>query len=390
MNRDKLSNKATKIIVSSNYAWTVFNFRSRLIRTLMDTGYEVIVVTKPDAYTDKIRALGCEVYNIDIDLNGTNPIRDLKTLFQFYLLYNKIKPDICLHFTIKPNIYGTLAAKLLGIPTINNIAGLGTAFAAESFLARVARILYRVSQAGANHVFFQNQQDCQQFIDLNIVKPEHLSVLPGSGVDLQRFKPVERIANDRFTFLLMGRLLWDKGIGEFVEAARRVKAQYPDTCFQLLGFVDVNNASVISKEQLDAWIDEGIVEYLGTSDNIENEIALADCVVLPSYYKEGTPRSLLEAAAMERPIITTNNVGCADVVDDGVNGYICKIKDSDDLASKMVAMLNLKPEVRAKMGRAGRELIQQKFDESIVLNRYHRVILEQIHTSSFGCQSEDF
>ncbi len=208
-----------------------------------------------------------------------------------------------------------------------------------------------------------------------LIDENKCDILPGSGVDINKFKPLKIEKNDKsFRFLLISRMLWDKGVGEYIEAVKIIKRKYKNVEFCLLGAIGVSNPNAIDKKVIRRWEKEKIIKYLGTTDNVVNEIAKADCIVLPSYYREGVPRTLLEAAAMEKPIITTDNVGCREVVDDGINGFLCRVKDSKDLAEKMEKMLNLSEEKRIKMGKAGREKIIKEFDERIVINKYLKTI----------------
>ena len=367
-----------RIVICSNTSWSIYNFRLNLARALKK-GYEVIVVAPYDKYSEKLKK-EFEYYDIYMNNKGTNPIEDLKTTIKFYKLYKQIKPNITLHYTIKPNIYGTISANLLGIKTINNIAGLGTLFIKQNFVTKIAKFLYKYSQSKADIVFFQNKDDFELFIEENLVDKDKCDVLPGSGVDIDKFKPIQREKKDNiFRFLLISRMLWDKGIGEYIESARIIKQKYKNVEFLLLGAIEVDNPTTISEKTIESWEKEGIVKYLGVTDNVKWEIVKADCIVLPSFYREGVPRVLLESAAMEKPIITTDNVGCKEVVNDGVNGLLCKIKDSKDLAKKMKKMLNLTEEDRMKMGKTGREKIIKEFDEKIVINKYLEVINELLN-----------
>ena len=359
-----------KIVLASNTSWSVFNFRLNLARTLKEKGYKVILVAPYDKYSKKLKE-GFEYYDIHMNNKGTNPIEDLKTTIEFYKLYKQIRPDIVLNFTIKPNIYGTIACDLLKIKTINNIAGLGTLFIRQNFITKIAKFLYKFSLSKADKVFFQNKNDFELFVKEKLVNKDMCDILPGSGVDLEKFKPIRLEKKDNnFKFLLIARMLWDKGIGEYVEAAKIIKQKYKNVEFLLLGAVGIDNPTAISKKTIESWKKEGIVKYLGTTDDVKIEIAKVDCIVLPSYYREGVPRVLLEAAAMEKPIITTNNVGCKEVVDNGINGFLCKIKNDKDFADKMEKMLTLTEEDRMKMGKAGREKVIKEFDEKIVINKY--------------------
>ena len=365
---EKLQKK--KIVLSSNTSWSIFNFRFGLIKELLKN-YEVIVVAPKDKYSEKLINLGCKYYDIYIDRKGTNPINDLKTFWQYYRLYKKIKPDITLHFTIKPNIYGNFASQLLRIPVVNNITGLGTLFIKKNFITYLAEIMYKIALRNS-FVFFQNKEDKELFVQKNLVK--RYDVLPGSGVNTKKFKPIKIEKKDNiFRFLLIARMIWDKGIGEYVEAAKIIKQKYKNVEFLLLGPVRVDNPTTIPKEQIDKWQKEGLVKYLGTTNDVKNIITKVDCVVLPSY-REGISRVLLEAAAMEKPLIATNIAGCKEVVEDGINGYLCKVKDVKDLADKMEKMLNLSEDKRKEMGKAGRKKMIKEFDERIVIEKYLEAI----------------
>lgn len=360
----------TKIVIVSNTSWSLFNFRFELARSIKENAYEVILVAPYDEYSDRLSE-EFEYHNIYMNNKGTNPKEDMKTTLAFYKLYKEIKPDVVLHYTIKPNIYGTIACSMLGIRTINNIAGLGTLFIKQNFVTKIAKWLYKYSQSKASKIFFQNSDDFEMFISEGLVEKSKCDILPGSGVNTDKFLPVEYDKeNSIFVFLLVARMLWDKGIGEYVEASKLIKAKYKNVEFQMLGFLDVDNHSAVSKEQMQEWVDAGYVNYLGVSDNVKEEIAKADCIILPSFYREGTPRVLLESASMAKPIITTDNVGCRDVVDDGVNGYLCEVRNDQDLADKMEMMLNLSNDERVLMGQRGREKMVCEFDESIVIGKY--------------------
>lgn len=362
-----------KIVICLNTAWNLVNFRSGLIRALVVAGYEVVAVAPEDKYAAGLKALGCRFVPLHMDNGGTNPVQDALLTWRFLRLFARERPDVYLGYTVKPNVYGALAAHMLRIPVINNIAGLGVVFGKSGLLIRVVRTLYRLALRRSAKVFFQNNDDRQLFISGALVNAEVTDLLPGSGIDLNRFTasaiPSSASMVTKFRFLLISRMLWQKGVGEFVEAAKLIRSQWPQAECCLLGFLDVQNPGAISRAQMDELVTSGIT-YLGTSDDVRVEIAQADCIVLPSYYREGTPRTLLEAAAMARPIITTDAVGCRDVVDDGVNGYLCKVRDAGDLAAKMAQLLSLTPEQRAEMGERGRAKMAAEFDEQIVIKKY--------------------
>ncbi len=360
-----------KLVIAINTAWNLLNFRSGLIRALVASGYEVVALAPTDAYAQQLSVLGCRFVHLPMDNQGTHPVRDGWLLWRFYCLLRKERPDVFLGYTIKPNIYGSLAAHVLGIPVINNIAGLGSVFIKDGWLVKLVRGLYKLALHRSSLVFFQNKDDRSLFVNHGLVKPEASDLLPGSGIDLSRFVPVPNmaVAGRPFRFLLFARLLRDKGIDEYINAAALLRPHWPDVEFALLGFLDAQNPTAITQAQMDAWVEQGHVMFLGVSDDVRENIAVADCVVLPSY-REGTPRSLLEAAAMGRPIVTTDTVGCKEVVDDGINGFLCKVKDAQDLALKMELMLKLEPVQRVAMGALGRAKMVREFDENLVINKY--------------------
>ena len=361
-----------KILISVNTAWNLVNFRSGLIGALVAQGHEVIAAAPDDVYAPRLAAMGCRFVPLPMHNGGTHPGRDALLLWRYLRLLARERPDVYLGYTVKPNVYGSLAARWLRVPVINNIAGLGAVFIKDGWLVRLVRWLYRVALARSARVFFQNRDDRQLFVAGGLVRSGVTELLPGSGIDLTKFAVAPlATANTagKFRFLLIARMLLDKGVAEYVEAARLLRQHYPQLECCLLGFVDVQNPAAVSRAQMDAWVSQGYVKYLGVSDDVRPEIAAADCIVLPSY-REGTPRTLLEAAAMGRPIITTDAVGCREVVDDGQNGYLCKVRDAADLAEKMERMLNLTLEQRQQMGDCGRLKMEREFDEKIVIKKY--------------------
>jgi glycosyltransferase involved in cell wall biosynthesis len=396
---------AVKVLICLNTAWNLVNFRSGLIKALVAQGYEVVAVAPPDEFVNQLSALGCRFVPLPMANGGTNPLHDGLLLWRFWRLLKQERPDVFLGYTVKPNVYGSLAAHWLGIPVINNVAGLGAVFISGGWLVKVVRSLYRLALGRSTKVFFQNPDDRAMFVEGGLVRGELTELLPGSGVDLVRFAPpvlplqvkLDYPAssadkechgadptrhNDltKFRFLLIARMLRDKGVCEYVEAARQLRKRWPNVEFCLLGFLDVQNPAAIARSDMDAWVAEGVVNYLGASDDVRAQIAMAHCIVLPSY-REGTPRSLLEAAAMARPIITTNTVGCREVVDDGINGYLCKVRDAKDLADKMSQMLQLSCAQRSEMGLRGRAKMEAEFDEKIVIEKYLAAVREAVGNS---------
>ena len=363
-----------KIAIVSNLSWNLYNFRLSLMFAMRDAGYEVIAIAPYDRYSQKIIDAGFEFHDIKMNAQGINPLEDLRTTYAFYKLFKKISPDVLCQYTIKPNIYGSLVASVLNIKMINNIAGLGTLFIKESAVTKIAKILYKVSQHKVDRVFFQNRDDLDFFTSKGIVRAEKCDVLPGSGVDINRFKPHYKEESQNIRFLLIARMIWEKGIGEYVKAAREIRKTHPNVEFCLLGFLDVQNPGAITKNEMDEWVKEGVINYLGVSDKVDEVIQSADCVVLPSYYREGTPKTLLESGSSGKPLITTDNVGCRDVVDHGVNGFICEPRSWEDLKLKIEMFLELGHEERLEMGKRSREKMTREFDEKIVINKYLDVL----------------
>lgn len=366
------------ILLIANTTGCLLNFRHGLLKRLLKDGYKVHTLApyySQEAYsTDAVTELkswGITCDDIAFNSKGMNPVEDLKLVSRYVKEFKRIKPDIILSYTIKSNIYGSVAARKTGIPIITNITGLGNLYANPSMLTKVADMLYKWGFKKSHTVFFQNQDDMDLFISKKNVKLEQCGRLPGSGINLDMFKPEPKTAeNGKIKFLVIARLIWDKGIGYYIDAIKKLKPKYPNVEFQILGEVGVNNPSAIPKEVVDSWISEGLINYLGTTTNVRNVIKEVDCMILPSIYREGVPRTLIEGAAMGRPIITTNNVGCKDIVQDGYNGYLCNKRDSDDLADKIEKFINLSPEDKKIMGNNGRQKVTDEFDEEIVIKTY--------------------
>jgi glycosyltransferase involved in cell wall biosynthesis len=359
-----------KILIISNTSWYLFNFRLSLMKSLQAKGHTLVAVASADEYASRITDAGFSFIPININRKGTNPFEDIVLTYGFYRMFKKEKPDVILTYTPKPNIYASIAARFFEIPVINNVSGLGNVFIHAGLLSAIVTQLYKVAFSISYKVYFQNNDDLQMFIDKGMVNKSTAVRIPGSGVDTAKFIPqAHQRTKKEFIFLLIGRMLWDKGVGEFVEAARILKEKHHSVTCNLVGFVDMQNPQGISKEQIQSWSDEQVISYHGASDDIIGTIATADCIVLPSY-REGVSKILLEAASMAKPIITTDAVGCRDAVEDGVTGFLCKTKDSQDLFDKMERMLSLPERERALMGKRGREKMIREFDERFVIQRY--------------------
>jgi glycosyltransferase involved in cell wall biosynthesis len=360
-----------KIAVVLNTSWNIYNFRLNLIKALFNEGHEVVAIAPKDEYTSKLIEVGCQYEEIKMDSRGVNPLKDLALTYELYKIYRRVKPDVILQYTIKPNIYGTIAASRLKIPVINNVCGLGTAFLKDNLFSKVAIALYKFAFRFPKLIYFQNDEDKKFFIESKIVSEDKIDVLPGSGIDLKRFVPVvQEERNEKpFTFLLISRLIHDKGIIEYIEATKLLRARGVKARFELLGQIDEKHLRAIPRKLVDRWTEEGLVDYLGTTDDVRPYINDSDCVVLPSY-REGTPKSLIEAASAAKPIVATDVAGCNNIVEDKVNGFLCQRKDQVDLADKMESMYNADVTERAAMGAAGRKIAEARFDEKIVIDKY--------------------
>lgn len=348
---------------------TVLNLRMNLIRSLQDAGYRVGVAAPPMEASSQLEAAGIGFYPVRMLPTGMRPTADAALFWQYVRLLRSERPAAVLGFTVKPNIYGSLAARLCGIPALNNITGLGTAFISKGPLESLVTALYRPALRKSEAVFFHNEDDRDLFIGRGIVRGEQAIVIPGSGIDLSRFKP-ETIPGkaDAPVFLLIGRLINEKGVREFVDAAARLKSAWPNARFQLLGDFAAG-ARAVGREELESWVAAGTVEYLGSSPDVRPFIAKADCLVLPSY-REGLPRSLLEGAAMGRALIATDAPGCRNVVEPGVTGFLCEVRSAASLADAMERFLRLTPDERSKMGRSARQMVEERFSDERVNEAY--------------------
>jgi len=364
-----------RVAIVINTSWNIWNFRAGLVRALQAAGHEVLAIAPPDDYSARLETeLGCRFVPVLMENKGTNPAQDAQLTRRFYKIYKREKPDVVLHYTIKPNIYGTLAARLAGVPSINNVSGLGTVFLIRNLVSRVALGLYRVAFRFPRKVFFQNADDRQLFIQHGLVRAGIAGLLPGSGVDTARFRPAAVFArNAPFVFLMVARVLYEKGIQEYFEAAQLVRQAVPGTRVQLLGALDEAGGVGVTRAVFEGWLEAGDIEYLGRSDDVVGHLHRADCVVLPSY-REGTPKTLLEAAACGKPLVTTDVPGCRDTVQDGQNGYLCQVRSGPDLAAKMLQVLRMGPLELQQMGQASRALAEAKFDEKLVLAQYLQAV----------------
>jgi len=365
--------KQKRIVLSSNTAFSLYNFRLYLMRALKEKGYEVMAVSPEDGKYSELLKKEFSFFSVkNLDRKGTNPIKDLKLFFEYFLLFRRLKPDLVINFTIKPNIYGSISAGLLGIPSISVITGLGYVFIRESWLTKLAKLLYWLAFRFNKAVVFQNSEDMKTLEKL--CEGECL-LIESSGVDLKHLDPelCKEAKKDEFTFLFVGRFLTDKGIYELIRAYEKLKKEKPKVKLIIVGSPDEGNPNSISKGELEKWIKEGLIEWHGFQEDVRPFYCMADCVVLPSY-REGIPRVLLEGMAMEKPIITTDAPGCRNVCVDGVNGFLVKLKDVESLYLAMKRIVELGDEKLREFGKAGRRLAEEKYSVEKIVGEYINLI----------------
>ncbi|MBA3666247.1 MAG: glycosyltransferase family 4 protein [Sphingomonas sp.] len=357
------------ILISANSLFNIVNFRAGLVRGIAAEGFRPILVAPLDPAFEPLTTLNAETIAVRIDRSGINPLIDAALLLAYWQLCRRKRPAAYLGFTIKPNIYGALAARAAGVPSILNVSGLGTAFLSSGLFAWFISHLYRVAFNRAATVFFQNPDDRDLFLTRKIVRPEQVRLLPGSGIDLDRFRPIEVDPGAEPVFLFIGRLIADKGVREFVEAAGQVRQTHPGARFQLLGAIDPGNRTSVTPTELERWVRLGTVEHLGQMDDVRPAIAAASAVVLPSY-REGLPRSLLEGGAMGRPLIATDVPGNRELVEEGLTGMSCRPRDASSLAEAVRRFLDLEAVGRRALGQAALERVRGRFGERKVIDAY--------------------
>lgn len=358
---------AKRVLILGNSGLVVFGMRGELIQRLKKDGYEVTVSFPVDSIgkeNNPYKEYGCTYIETAIDRRGTNVLRDAALLKDYVNLLRKVKPDVVLTYTVKCSIYGGIACRLLKIPCIINITGLGKGLAEGGLKQKLLVKLYQLAVKSAECVFFQNQSDRQFFVDHKIRCPQE-GLLPGSGVNLEKYVPIPYPEDDTIVFTYIARVMKAKGIDEFLAAAKTIKQERPNTEFHICGFYEDDYKEIIESAET-----SGIVKYHGQVSDVRPYEEISHCIVLPTYHPEGISNVLLEAAACGRPIITTNRPGCKEVVDDGVNGYLVREKDSLDLTEKMRKFMALPWEARRDMGLCGRAKVEKEFDRQIVVERY--------------------
>ncbi len=360
-----------KILMIGNSEIVIFKFRLELVERLVSDGYEVYTAYPVTEFGDGSIAAerGCRFMELPMSSHGTNPFADLSLIRRIGKVIGEIRPDVILSYTIKPNLYGAIAAAKYGVPVIANITGLGTAVERKGILQTVTTMLYRYAVPKIRHIFFQNTENEQFFAERHLADGKR-ELLPGSGVNLDRFSPLDYPDGDTTEFLFMARILKEKGIDQYLDAAEAIRAAHPDTVFHVLGLCDDDTYA----ERLADYERRGVIKYHGQQSDVRPFQQRSSCTVHPTYYPEGMSNVLLESCASARPIITTDRSGCREIVDDGINGYVCRQQDSADLTAKIEQFLALPWEARRDMGLAGRAKVEREFDRNIVIGKY----LEQI------------
>ena len=376
------------IVVTVNAAWNIWNFRRKVMEGLLADGHRITVLAPADDYVASLQAMGCEFAPLEMDRKGFNPLAELALLRRFHRALGELQPDLVLGYTIKNNIFGALAARARNIPFIPNVTGLGTAFLSGGAVEGVARLLYRVAFRRCPTVFFQNADDAQLFIQRGMVRGRQVVVLPGSGIDLEEFAPAPMpdpaaAPGSGPVILLIARLLRDKGVMEFVEASPLVRARHHGAIMRLVGHAGSDNRTSIGLAEIRALERSHGVEYAGPTDDVKSAIAEATLVVLPSY-REGAPRTLIEAAAMARPLVATDVPGCRAVVEDGRTGFLCNVRDAASLADAICRALDLEGRDLAAMGQAGRAKMEAEYAVDLVTDAYRKAIAEAVSNEAAG------
>ena len=358
------------VVLTSNTSWYLYNFRKSTIRALVADGFRVICLAPKDDYSARlVSELGAEHISLPLDGKSTGLMQEMKSLRFIWRTLGSLKPHFVFNFTVKMNIYSGLVCSALKTPFANNISGLGTAFIHDSWLFRRVRQVYGVVNKRASHLFFQNEEDLSVFKKSGLLGGTPVTLLPGSGVDLKRFQASPLPSAGPVTFLMIARLLGDKGVREFAQAAGLLKEQGADVRCQLVGQLGVSNRTAITEEEVNSWQADSWIEYLGETDDVRPFIQQCHALVLPSY-REGMPRTVLEAAAMGRPAIVTDVPGCRHAIEPGVTGWLCEPRDSKSLARAMEHFMHLQPADRQKAGDAARKRMERFFSEDRVVKAY--------------------
>lgn len=355
-----------KVLILANHFITIYAFRRELVKRLLDSGYHVTLALPYSKEVDYFSNMGCEIIDTPLERRKTNPLNDFKLLFQYYKIIKTVKPDVVLTYTIKPNTYGGLAARLSRTKAIHTVTGLGSVYIQDMWQKRIAILLNKFAFKNADVVVFLNDDNKTFYEDIKIISSEqYTKIVPGSGVNLNKFKYQQLDIKDNITFTFVGRILKDKGIEEYLTAAKEIKYKHKNVKFEVVGFVDEEKYV----ELLDRYEKDDIIHYLGKRDDVPEIMSNSTCVVLPSY-GEGRGTVLQEGAAIGRPLITCDTYGCKENIEEGKNGYLCKVADTESLANALEKFINLSLDDKKKMGLYSRKKAEKEFDRNIVLNSY--------------------
>jgi len=352
-----------KVLFLVNHDIVIYNFRKEIVERLLSEGYEVIISSPYGERIDELIEMGCEFVEVEMNRHGTNPLNELKLLRYYNKLFDEVNPDIILGFTIKPNIYGALAAKRKNIPFVANVTGLGTAVENPGILQKISIGLYKFAFTDIQTVFFQNKENRQFFIDNNIAIEQH-KMLPGSGVNLEQFYPLEYPSDKKIDFVFISRIMKDKGIDHYLEAAQYIKGKHPNVNFHICGFSEEDYEDILKN----LHNDETII-YHGMVNNVTEVLQDMHCIVHPSYH-EGMSNVLLEAASSGRPILASDIPGCREIFDEGISGFSFPKKNTKGLIESIEKFIGLDKKKREQMGIAGRKKMEQQFDRQIVVEKY--------------------
>ncbi len=354
-----------KVMVVCNYLVGLMSFRKELLEELLTNQYEVVVLAPEDKLSHNIKEMGCRFIPVEVESRGTNPIKDIKLYKTYKRIIKEERPDVVLTYTIKPNVYAGYACGKLGIPYIPNVTGLGTSVEQPGILQIITLFLYKQGLKKAKCIFFQNQDNLDFMLKHNAVKGEY-QLIPGSGVNLKHHTLLPYPKDTIIRFLFISRILYEKGIEEYLEVAKYIKDKYPNTEFHILGKCDDEKYKNMIKD----LEEKKIVIYHGQVDDVREYHKISNCTIHPSFYPEGMSNVLLESCAAGRPIITTNRPGCKEIVEDGINGYMIECQDTEALKTKVEQFVNLSDKEKEKMGLNGRKKVEKEFDRSIVINAY--------------------
>lgn len=368
--------KPKKIALVANTTWNIYNFRLNIIEKLLSEGHEVVVMAPVDEFIHYKEKFG-NLRHVPIrrlDRDSINPIKDARLTLEFIKLYRRERPDLIIHYTVKPNIYGGFAARYLRIPSFAVVTGLGYAFIHNGFIKRTTKLLYKWSSPWHRKVIFENEDDKELFISDRLIKSSQGIAVKGCGVDTRFYTKAGMNGKpDRPIFTFIGRLLYDKGVREFIEAAHILREKNIQAEFWLVGEIDKENPSAIREDDLVRWIKDVNIKYHGSTHNVRDYFNRSDCIVLPSY-REGMSRVIMEAMSMERPVITTDTAGCRETVDNGVSGFLVPVRNAAALADAMERFLKLSESQRLQMGAHGREKATREFDDKIIADTIYSIV----------------